>query len=98
MNGITVGPPRRPPVKEFLTMSRLIRPLSGLLLALTLVCPARPAAPPGNLDAHGDRLPKGAVARMGSLRYRLANGDALLALSPDGKTVYVSTLNGSVAV
>lgn len=62
------------------------------LLALALVGPAgadwerTPAAQVGNsdrTDAHGDALPRGAVARLGSLRWR--NPENTLTFSPDGK-------------
>src|SRR4051794_271433 len=79
-------------------MSRLIRPLCAVLFALALACVAQPAAPPGQLDRHGDPLPRGAAARLGSLRYRTAYGDGTLTLSPDGKRAYVTSLFGSVSV
>jgi WD40 repeat protein len=80
-------------------MSRFIRPLCALLLGLALACVAQPAAPPGLLDRHGDPLPRGAAARLGSVRYRIVSGDGTLTLSPDGKRAYVaSSIYGSVSV
>jgi WD40 repeat protein len=40
-----------------------------------------------NLDAFGDTLPKGAVARLGTLRWRARGEVETLAYAPDGKTV-----------
>ena len=40
-----------------------------------------------NVDDHGDSLPRGAVARMGSLRFRHGSGISSVSFSPDGKTV-----------
>src|SRR5262245_42238388 len=79
-------------------MSRLICPLSAVLLSLTLAPSAQPAAPPGNLDRHGDPLPRGSVVRLGSVRFRLGYASAPLAVSPDGKRVFVSSGQGTLGV
>ena len=46
--------------------------------------PAKPNAKPARLDALGDPLPEGAIARLGTLRMRLAT---YIAVSPDGKLI-----------
>src|SRR5262249_12838591 len=45
------------------------------------------AARPARLDAHGDALPEGAVARLGTLRFRPEGYNGRSVLSPDGKVV-----------
>jgi WD40 repeat protein len=53
--------------------------------------------PPARKDAHGDPLPPGAIARFGTIRWRVETGCPLLAFAPDGKTV-VSAGAGGVTV
>jgi WD40 repeat protein len=75
---------------------RRLRPVCLLILLVCLVAlavgpapavapPARPAA---RLDRHGDPLPDGALARLGTLRFRALN-EGLVCLTRDGKTVAV---------
>ncbi|HZV06783.1 MAG TPA: sigma-70 family RNA polymerase sigma factor [Gemmataceae bacterium] len=46
------------------------------------------AAPQKTVDAHGDPLPEGAIARLGTVRFNHGEGLRHLFFSPDGKTIY----------
>jgi len=74
------------------------RVVLGLVLAGSLaswLAPSRAGEPaaPARRDALGDPLPEGALARLGSTRFRHGGTVWHLAFSPDGKTV-ASSSNG----
>jgi WD40 repeat protein len=79
-------------------MSTLLEVLL-LVLAFTFVLPRAPAAAPPPLctDRHGDPLPVGAVARLGTIRF---HGPQLtcVAFSRDGKTLVVGGRDGLLHV
>ncbi|HEV3084340.1 MAG TPA: sigma-70 family RNA polymerase sigma factor [Gemmataceae bacterium] len=51
--------------------------------------------PPAGFDAHGDPLPDDAIARLGTLRFRDADGVSDLAFTPDSKFLYSAGTNGA---
>jgi RNA polymerase sigma factor (sigma-70 family) len=53
---------------------------------------------PGGTDAHGGPLPPGAVARLGSLRFRHGQQIKAITMSPDGKTVVSAGSDGSIVL
>ncbi len=68
---------------------RTIRtPLAALLIILAGL-PASAEDKAVRNDAHGDPLPDGALARLGTIRFRDAQSSAASALAPDGKTIAV---------
>jgi WD40 repeat protein len=75
----------------------------SLLICVGLL-PGYAAAPQGEplprkkprTDRHGDPLPQGAVARLGSLRLRHGGAAGALSLSPDGKRVATGGVDGQI--
>jgi RNA polymerase sigma factor (sigma-70 family) len=55
--------------------------------AKTAAEPKKPQAPQVRTDRHGDPLPDGAIARLGTVRWRHGDFVHALAYSPDGKTI-----------
>jgi WD40 repeat protein len=61
------------------------RLLCAACLLLTL--PAARGEPPPRTDLYGDPLPQGAIARLGTVRFRHPSQVKHVAVSPDGKTL-----------
>jgi RNA polymerase sigma factor (sigma-70 family) len=58
------------------------------------VATLRPPTRPERTDDHGDPLPEGALARLGTLRFRFANQLGRYPIAPDGKTMVVGADDG----
>jgi len=61
-----------------------------IILAVLAVVASAAGQPPGR-DRHGDPLPDGAVARLGTVRYQAPDPVRATALSPDGTTVVLAS-------
>jgi RNA polymerase sigma factor (sigma-70 family) len=63
------------------------------------VAPAKKSSTPqAHTDRHGDPLPEGAVARLGTVRFRMSGLVYACALSPDGKILAASSVDEAIAL
>ncbi len=71
-----------------------------LILGVVVILNAAPAhaQPTPRTDLYGDELPPGAVARLGTVRFRLAQSAWALALTPDDKLVVTGGYDGVLSV
>ena len=69
---------------------------SWALMAFAMIAAAQPAQDKGKSDQHGDALPPGALARMGTLRWRHGDVVSFVAFTPDGKAVLTASQDNVV--
>src|SRR5438105_2955840 len=60
--------------------------------------PGQAAGKPAATDRHGDALPRGAIARMGSLRLKHKYPVTCVAFAPDGQTLASGGDDGGVCI
>src|SRR4051812_16430311 len=72
----------------------------GVLAVCLTLLTALPASawPAGPTDFYGDPLPDGAVARLGTTRFRVFGHDLTAALSADGNVVAVPLRQGGIVM
>ena len=73
----------------------------GIVLAEAYQRPDQPAGPPvprERVDLYGDRVPAGAVARMGTLRFWLGVPISSIGFSPDGKNLAAASAGHGITL
>src|SRR5881409_2018211 len=69
-----------------------------LLTAVLLTAVPTAAQPPASKDQHGDSLPDGAVARLGTLRWRHEGNVVFAAMLPGGTEVLTVSTDQTIRV
>src|SRR5262245_54514839 len=100
-----LAPPGNPsafPSKRRLRMPRL-RTATMLLAGFVTFAGAAWAGPPEekpnqHTDRYGDPLPEGAIARMGTLRFRYEKPISEIVFAPDGKTFAAAIRDGTICL
>ncbi len=75
-------------------LAMLLQPIPEVPSAPIPAAPPVPAAQELRRDRLGDPLPPGAIARLGTLRFRAPDAVEALAFAPDGKTIAASARAG----
>jgi WD40 repeat protein len=84
-------------VRGLPAMLRSLTAVACIISALTILPPARQNQS-GKTDQYGDPLPAGAVARLGTIRWRHDAAVAFASFAPDGKTVVSVSWSGTIFV
>ncbi len=79
---------------SLLTTTKTPEPSASLPREKAAPEPKKPQPPQVRLDRHGDPLPEGAIARLGSLRFHVPDQIKTLAFSSKGRTLAVTSHAG----